>query len=72
MLAWKHAWTWRDRELFVIIEDDVEMSPWWYKATVNLWTKYGDRPYIAAVALQNQEFLASPPRSDLNFSTIVR
>ena len=43
MNAWKHAWSWRDRELFIIIEDDVEMSAWWYRAIVNMWTKYGDR-----------------------------
>ena len=43
MAAWRNAWTWRDRELFVIIEDDVEMSPHWYRAAVNMWTKYGDR-----------------------------
>ena len=43
MAAWRRAWTWRDGELFVIIEDDVEMSPHWYRAAVNMWTKYGDR-----------------------------
>ena len=43
MAAWRRAWTWRDSELFVIIEDDVEMSPHWYRAAVNMWTKYGDR-----------------------------
>ena len=43
MAAWRHAWSWKDRELFVIIEDDVEMSPHWYRALVNMWTKYGDR-----------------------------
>ena len=35
--AWRDAWTWRDRELFIIIEDDVEMSPHWYRAAVNMW-----------------------------------
>lgn len=43
MGAWRHAWTWRDRELFVVIEDDVEMSPHWYRAAVNMWRRYGDR-----------------------------
>ena len=43
MGAWREAWTWRDRELFVVIEDDVEMSPHWYRAAVNMWRKYGDR-----------------------------
>ena len=29
MQVWRRAWTWRDKELFIIIEDDVEMSPHW-------------------------------------------
>ena len=45
MSAWQRAWTWRDNELFIIIEDDVEMSPHWYRATVNMWRKYGQRFY---------------------------
>ena len=43
MKAWAEAWTWRDREIFVVIEDDVEMSPHWYRAAVNMWRKYGGR-----------------------------
>ena len=35
--SWRAAWTWRDRELFVILEDDVEMSVHWYRAAVNMW-----------------------------------
>ena len=41
--AWREAWRWRERELFIVIEDDVEMSVWWYRAIANLWTRYGDR-----------------------------
>ena len=29
MSAWRRAWQWRDREMFIVIEDDVEMSVWW-------------------------------------------
>ena len=43
MAAWREAWSWRDRELFIVIEDDVEMSTLWYRALVNMWTAYGDR-----------------------------
>ena len=35
--SWREAWTWRDRELFVILEDDVEVSAHWYRAAVNMW-----------------------------------
>ena len=24
--SWRNAWTWRDRELFVILEDDAEVE----------------------------------------------
>ena len=43
MRAWQQAWHWRDRELFIIIEDDVSMSPHWFRAAVNMWQKYGNR-----------------------------
>ena len=29
--------------MFIVIEDDVEMSVMWYRALVNMWTAYGDR-----------------------------
>ena len=32
MEAWRNAWSWKEKELFIVIEDDVEMSPHWYKA----------------------------------------
>ena len=32
MEAWRNAWSWKDKELFIVIEDDVEMSPQWYTA----------------------------------------
>ena len=31
MEAWRNAWTWKDNELFIVIEDDVEMSPHWWE-----------------------------------------
>ena len=43
MAAWREAWSWRDREMFIVIEDDVEMSVVWYRALVNMWLAYGDR-----------------------------
>ena len=30
MEAWRNAWSWKEKELFIVIEDDVEMSPHWY------------------------------------------
>ena len=43
MAAWREAWSWRDQEMFIVIEDDVEMSVMWYRALVNMWTAFGDR-----------------------------
>ena len=36
---WRHAWQWREGELFIVVEDDAEMSPHWYRALVNMWKK---------------------------------
>ena len=36
MKAWKTAWSWKDNELFVVIEDDVEMSSHWFRDTFQL------------------------------------
>ena len=87
MRAWAQAWTWRDREIFVIIEDDVEMSPHWYRAAANMWRwdsiiqpselllscrKYGDREYFAGLGLQNQEVAVWPGRAGVNISALAR
>ena len=70
--SWRDAWAWRDRELFVVLEDDVEVSAHWYRAAVNMWQKYGEREYFGGVGLQNQEFSFAPPFEGNNFSQIVR
>ena len=42
-----------------------------YRALVNMWTRYGARPEMAALGLQNTEFSVVQGEG-LNFSTIVR
>ena len=49
MEAWRNAWSWKDKELFIVIEDDVEMSPQWYTALLGktmliFGTKSGTEP----------------------------
>ena len=56
--AWSNAWSWRDKELFIILEDDVELSPHWYRALVNMWTKYFNHPHASGISLQHQTFTA--------------
>ena len=29
----------RDGELFIVLEDDTELSPLWYRAMVNMWQR---------------------------------
>ena len=31
---WRHAWQWREGELFLIVEDDAELSKHWYQHPV--------------------------------------
>ena len=56
MGVWRQAWQWRDRELFVVIEDDVEMSAHWYRAAVNMWRKYGDRSGLTGLKFMTSYF----------------
>ena len=30
-----------DGELFIVLEDDTELSPLWYRAMVNMWQRSG-------------------------------
>ena len=64
MEAWKNAWSWEDNELFVVIEDDVEMSPHWFRALSNFWLKYGGREDLAGVGLHLQEYVVPSASSD--------
>ena len=59
MEVWRRAWAWREGELFVVIEDDVEMSPHWYRALASAWTTYSHLPELAGVGLQKQTFVAA-------------
>ena len=69
---WRHAWTWREGELFVILEDDVEVSRFWYRGLVNMWIKYGSYPQMSGAALQQQTFsVTGDSRTDLNISSLV-
>ena len=71
--AWSHAWKWRDRELFIVLEDDVELSPYWYRALVNMWTKYSDHPNVSGISLQHQTFtvVAGSASHNVNISGLV-
>jgi len=53
--AWFGAWYPKpDDEFCIIIEDDLEVSPFWYTWLKKSWLKYQDREDIAGIALQRQ------------------
>ena len=53
--AWFGAWYPKpDDEYCIIIEDDLEMSPFWYTWLKKAWLKYGHREDMAGIALQRQ------------------
>lgn len=58
MNAWLTCWHPKsDNEHAIILEDDLTVSPYFYRYVKNMWTKYGDRPEIASVTLQRQKLV---------------
>ena len=55
---WRHAWKWRDSELFIILEDDTELSPHWYRAIVNMWTRYSSHPHMSGARIFHTGWIA--------------
>lgn len=54
--SWRNAWSWRADELFVILEDDNEVSHHWYRWLTNMWLSYGEKDDIAAICLEKPTF----------------
>lgn len=60
--AWFDAWYPKpDDEFCIIIEDDLEMSPYWFIWLKKAWAKYQDREDIAGIALQRQYMVFQKP-----------
>lgn len=58
--SWFNAWTpHSDNERAVIIEDDMELSPLWFKWLSTAWHKYGTRSDIGGMSLCRQRLRAS-------------
>ena len=52
-IAWFDAWYPKpDYEYCIIIEDDIEMSPFWYTWLKKSWSNYRHRDDIFGIALQ--------------------
>ena len=65
--AWYGAWYPKpDDEYCIIIEDDLEVSPFWYTWLKKAWLNYGNRTDVAGIALQRQFLMfKKPERSDM-------
>ena len=70
---WRHAWRWRDGELFIVLEDDVELSRHWYRAAVNMWQRYGSHRHLAGLTLEYPAFVVTGEEQPIqNISSRVR
>ena len=58
--AWFEAWKpGSDDERAVILEDDMELSPLWYRWLTRAWDSYGDRDDVGGISLCRQRLRAS-------------
>ena len=64
--AWLDAWIpHTSSELVVIFEDDIIVSPWWYKWIKTAWDNYLFRNDIAGISLQRQNLIPEIPPKNL-------
>ncbi len=62
--AWFQAWSPETPDSYgIILEDDVEVSPLWYKWATLAWAAYGTRPDIGGLSLQRQTYKMLRPSS---------
>lgn len=62
--SWFHAWDpLADDERAVIIEDDMEMSPFWFVWLQKAWRTYSNRLDLGGISLQRQRLRASDGKS---------
>ena len=60
--AWLNAWPSAGLEGDVqtlILEDDIEVSPWWFKWLTIMWKTYGHRNDLGGITLNRQQQLAT-------------
>lgn len=61
--AWFEAWTPAQNEHGIILEDDVEVSPQWFRWIAGAWKVYGARTDLAGISLQRQTHKMLRPHS---------
>lgn len=59
--SWFNAWYPLEKARAVIFEDDMEVSPLWFKWLSKAWDTYSDRKDLAGISLQIQTLKAKNP-----------
>ena len=62
--AWLNAWDPIDTERAIILEDDVEVSPYWYLWLKNAWDNYETRTDLGGISLQRQTLIPKKPHKN--------
>ena len=65
--AWFGAWSPQSfgRERAIVLEDDTEVSPLWYKWLKGAWETYGNRTDLAGISLQRQTLIPMKPHRQM-------
>lgn len=67
--AWYNSWMpVEDTECAVILEDDVDLSPHWYKWLKQAWVEYHAHPEVSGISLHRQNFVAQLPTTTKELS----
>lgn len=59
--SWLGAWRPQKKEVALILEDDIDLSPKWYVWLKNAWKIYGNRMDLAGISLQRQTLIPEKP-----------
>jgi len=63
--SWFNAWYPTENQRAIILEDDIELSPQWYRWVQGAWDKYERRSDIAGISLQRQILVPQLPQKDM-------
>ena len=63
--SWFNAWYPTENQRAIILEDDIELSPEWYRWVQGAWNKYEHRSDIAGISLQRQVLVPQLPQKNM-------
>ena len=59
--SWYSAHKTQSTERFIILEDDVVLSPYWFTWLCDMWENFGSLPELAGITLQRQTLIPKVP-----------